>query len=492
MEYLTSNQNLELNKTFKIYLKILSIDHMQARAKKKKRRPIGKLHVGTNGQRNPIHYWSLNAPPIENFANHCLLIATIFSLLQHEYFKSDKKDKRYLKILQCNSKSPKKRNAATKLIKNELGELFSVTGLKTTGPYQLQTTIKLLCQSYKCQFFVFDGLANSSKLCYLYPSDYDDSLKPVFLYKPSNTDDHIIFIRHINSYFKNNFYICFGCKKKFKYPKRMHMCPKRSTCFACRRIFMSPETYVHQDLLHFFCDKFVTIDKSYLCKICGCTINSTHCYNGHKILCNGVGHFGFKCHSHCKRFFYSNNHQTSQQLREAHNCFDFSICKYCYVPKEPNHLCKLRWPQPILSHNRLCFFNIIFSPNDENYCPLLAIFFREELYRGNFTKYCFIDERACNSNCEDIVNNYITFNYFHSATSLNNLEFDDLYKRKKKKITEDFRRNCSKLKCSELGPKILKFILDEKFCHTSFVCNSSTTQPVLVSLYFHLRHLYMF
>ena len=486
MEYLTSNQNLELNKTFKIYLKVLSVAHMK-QLKKKPRRPIGKLHVGA-GAKNPMHYWSLSPPTNQNiFADKCLIICTIFSLLQHSYFESGQSDRRYLKILNSNSRVSVLRNAASKLIENELKALFDITGLKSTGPYQLQVTIKLLSRHYKCQFFIFDGLANSSKLCFMYPSEYDDSLKPIFLFKPSSTNDHVIFIRHINSYFKSNYYICFPCKRKFKYPKRMHLCPKRPTCFTCRRMFMSAETFVHQDLLRFFCDKFVTMDKPFICSICCCTMNSKHCYNGHKLLCNGVGHFGFKCLTHCKRFFYANGALTSKQLKESHNCFDFSICKFCYKKKEFDHLCKLRWPKPIMSHNRLCFFNIIFN-EDENLDPYLALFYREEKERGNFTKYCFVNETPfgfSNETSED----YLSYNYFPSDLDVPNKDFLSLNRRKKRKSTEDFRRNSAKLSENRLRTKILKFILDENYRHTTFICNSSSNETILVSL---VDHCYKF
>ena len=38
-QFLISNQSLEINETFKIYIKILSIEHMALKAKEKSRRP---------------------------------------------------------------------------------------------------------------------------------------------------------------------------------------------------------------------------------------------------------------------------------------------------------------------------------------------------------------------------------------------------------------------------------------------------------------------
>ena len=50
-QYLVSNQNLELNSTFKVYLKVLSIEHMQNNPRKRvatKRKFTGRIHVGSS------------------------------------------------------------------------------------------------------------------------------------------------------------------------------------------------------------------------------------------------------------------------------------------------------------------------------------------------------------------------------------------------------------------------------------------------------------
>ena len=64
-EYLVSNQTLELNSTFKIFLKILSIEHMQNAPPRKglKRKFTGKLHVGAESSTSPKAYnpkWAFN------------------------------------------------------------------------------------------------------------------------------------------------------------------------------------------------------------------------------------------------------------------------------------------------------------------------------------------------------------------------------------------------------------------------------------------------
>ena len=49
-QYLISNESLELNSTFKVYLKILSVEHMKnlTPRRAKKRKFTGKQHVGCN------------------------------------------------------------------------------------------------------------------------------------------------------------------------------------------------------------------------------------------------------------------------------------------------------------------------------------------------------------------------------------------------------------------------------------------------------------
>ena len=132
-----------------------------------------------------------------------------------------------------------------------------------------------------------------------------------------------------------------------------------------------------------------------------------------------------------------------------------------------------------MSHNRLCFFNIIFEMDDSSE-PLLALFYREEHERGNFTKYCFLNDGPF-TYTEDIVKNYIYFNYFPDILNDTNTNFERLNRRKRKKSTEDFRRNSAKLNEYQLRTKILSFILDQNYRHTTFICNSASTQKVLVS-----------
>lgn len=475
-QYLVSNQSLELNKSFQIYLKVLSVAHMQARQPKQAKRKFGQLHVGHTSAKETRHYWALDPPlsypnePTKNvFADKCLLISFIFGLLQNSYFFSNKEDKRYLKIQNVNSTVKDLKNSACKLLLNELECLMQTTKLQIKGPYHLQATLTILHDTYKCQIFVFDNVANSSKLCHMYPPQFQDELQPIYLYKSEN--NHIMFIRHLKAYFRKNYTICFGCGLKFKQPYTKHLCPKRATCFACRRPYSSNRTYLHAKLIAYYCDRFATKEIPQVCVICNCTLYSNHCLKGHKLLCNGQGRFGFKCLKECQKFFYCNNN-TSQDIKNSHYCSTNGYCKYCKQEKESDHLCKLQHVRPAPYHSRLCFFKILFISND---FPLMAMFLKEEKERGQFTKFTFVNNIIMNSN-NHVLTSYLNFTYFKPDTKY--ASFRDLLKKRPIKITEDFLASIRHLeKPSSFEDQILAFMLQQQ--HTSFICEDSSSDHLV-------------
>ena len=100
-QYLISNQTLKLNNTFKLYLKILSIDSMKFRnynrTKKNKKRNANfyinrKKTVGARikATKKFNYFWALDvpnsfpkAPENDIFKDKCILTSVIIGLLQH-------------------------------------------------------------------------------------------------------------------------------------------------------------------------------------------------------------------------------------------------------------------------------------------------------------------------------------------------------------------------------------------------------------------------
>lgn len=476
-QYLVSNQALEMNNSFQIYMKVLSVGHMR-QIKKKKRFGFGRLHVGQTNKET-FHYWSLS-PPSSNFSakfknmfeNKCLLICFIFGLLQNAFYFSNRTDKRFLRIKNIHSKVVNIRNSAASLLFNELETLLKVTKLQTCGPYHLQSTVEILHEVYKCQIFIFDNIANTNKLCFMYPVKYNDKLQPIYMFRCSENEQHLVYIRYLNAYFRKNYYICFECKRKFRQPHNTHLCTKRETCFSCRRFTMSNSSYIHEKLIDNFCNKHTSNEPFLICNICNCTLFSQHCAKGHKLLCNGKGRFGFKCLKTCQRFFYCNQGLTSEDLKRTHVCVNSKLCSDCHKPSEPDHLCRLAQVKLPPFHNRLCFFKIIFLPNDVNSfndvsIPLMAIFMREEKERGFFKNYVFFNPIYYDKSHYSQTNQF-KFSYFPSHTNYS--AFDDLLKRRPKKISEDFQRNSRLLGSKNgFGEILLKFLLE--YPATSYICN---------------------
>ena len=402
MMYLNSNESLRLNDTFKLYLTIFSIDHEKfkvTQGRKTKKRTTHfyknkKVHVGCN-ERNKLfkRHWAVDFPTSypqfpNVFLNKCLLLGLILGLLQHSYLENKIENKAYLYALQINSQSKRRQFHAGNTL---LSELLAITEncKLDEGPYPLIPTVTALSLKYKVQFFIFTGLALRRTLEYMYPIEYDDTLKPIFLYH-SHDSEHLIFIRNINSYFRANYRICFVCKKSFSTANYRHLCPKRECCFACRRFYLSPNTYVNSSLINDFCDRFTTSEHSFECSKCNLTIFSNHCLRGHHRLCYGKGYLGWKCNL-CNKFFYRYGEDTSSSIKSNHQCSQAKKCRFCFEPNVSDHICLMKkclypktWP-------KLGFLSIEFLEEVTD-IPFLLIMYIEQLQKPcKFQRLIFSD-----------------------------------------------------------------------------------------------------
>ena len=455
----------------KVYLRILQhfkkiILNFISRKSPKKR--FGRLHVGgSNKMIKKNFYWSIEPPQCVvgniSFLDKCLLICTIFGLFQNEYFRSGRKLKTFLYLKNCHSKFVQKRNYALNLLAKELQKLLTVSNLKQTGPYQVQATVEILHGSYKCQFFVFSGCSGKRRLKFMFPEEYDDSLIPIYLYSSSSEPTHLTYISNINSYFRANYRICFGCKKHFSKFDCRHLCPKRQSCFACRRFLMNSSTFVHEKLINSFCDKLVSTEKEFLCKICNCTLYSKHCFKGHKVFCNGVGHFGYKCTA-CNHFIYTQSKNTSNDLKENHVCTEQRTCRFCFCSIDENHLCTMNQIAMPNFHNRLIFFILALEETESDGFKLLfALFNKEKDERCNFVKILISQATSgLKQNSDEFY-----FNYFQPNTK--NSDVTKPQSSRSKKVTQCFQSNVNNLEKEEsLENQVILFFLTHQ--NSTFIC----------------------
>lgn len=484
-QYLVSNQNLELNRTFQVYLKVLSKEHMSDRKVNPVRKSHRKKFSGKKTNQKKVgasacefkSKWGIDIPTRSNplFENKCLLLCTIMGILQHAYFQSNKKDKKFIYARSINGKSELKRNHASGILAKQLAHLFSVTKLKQSGPYNLSVTIKILSKFYKCQFFIFDGMSNCSGLILMFPKTYRPDLKPIYLYQPQTEPDHVVFIKNINQYFHSNLFVCFACKRKFKNELNKHLCKVRPSCFACRRFFQTSETYVHENLRQKFCDKLVTSETSFNCQICNCIIYSQHCLRRHKRFCNGQGRFGYKC-SACNKFSYCGNN-TTLILKNEHVCGNSKLCSICHEKKEENHLCSIKIERYPTYHCRLGFLSLICIESCEETSftplPLFACILREEHVRGNFSRYIVSNHTLI---ADNVAKPFFSYDYF-SEFHINNFEFSNT-KNLKVKVTDDFLKRMQQIifrsqqdELNNFNQKLLCLLLDENYKNTTYICN---------------------
>ena len=475
-QYLISHQHLQLDRTFKVYIKILSSSHIaqkkltgaaakkfQAKTKKTRRFHVG----GRRGEGLFKKLWAIDIPAIEsdpltaNFKNKCLLTSAILGKLQNEFFKGI--NKKFPVVQYLNSISQIKRKYACKLLLEELDNLIMVENLSTQGPYEVSSTLAKLSRSWKCQFFIFEGLAQTtSKLSYLEPSVYDDKLMPIFMYKIYNSE-HVVFIQNIYSYFKHNGKVCFQCKRTFKGGRYRHFCKAKISCFVCHRFLQSSDTYYHTKLEREFCDSSLVPQVATICPLCNCKIFSQSCLRAHKVLCYSRGFFGWFCDK-CQTFTYHSNSMSSTDLKKAHLCDNFRPCRHCFLPNDQNHLCTLRQEKPDGFHNRLAFFNFQFSVTND---LILAIIFREEEIRGTFTKNVFFHSNFKASDSEDRAD--FTFNYFENTTI--NSKYQCYKEKLQRKVSFDFSSNIEKLKAEEesIEKNVLLHLLQPTNINTSYV-----------------------
>lgn len=471
-QYLISHKHLQLDRSFKVYVKILSSSHSSQKrltkiTKRTIKRKFGKLHVG--GRRKQTakfsQLWGIEIPvdfgTSEPFRNMCLIICSLLGKLQHEFWLRE--NKKFQVVQYVNSVSPIKKKYAHKLLLEELEKLLQMTNLSKNGPHEIEGTLKLLSELWSAQFFVFEGVAQTKcKLGFMYPNNYDDSLMPIYLYKVHDTN-HIIFIQNINSYFKQNGKICLACKKTFKSSRYRHFCKSQQTCFVCHRFHLKPLTFIHSRLNKEFCDSRMSPSIACTCNLCNCKIFSSSCFQSHKRLCNSKGFFGWFC-DQCLSFTYCSNGLTSQDLKKRHTCGDLKPCRHCFLPNDLNHLCPLKKVKLDGFHNRLGFFNLQFSHTNE---LVMALILRESTERGVFDRTSFYHSNFGYSDGEE--KSFLRFNYFKSTKI--DPKHQKYFEKLKQEGTYDFQANLEKIKIEETNveKKLLLFFLQKVNYRTTFI-----------------------
>lgn len=467
-QYLISHKTLQLNDTFKVYLKILSAHH--SKIKKPKLKPKRKrLKVSKTLGNSTMLFkalWAIDVPQVcDVFKNKCLLIATVLGLAQHDYSCSNKKDKRFVYMQYIMSKNQKFFKYGKEYIMNELDNIFKLNVIKNQDSYELTSTLQILSKELNCQFFIFEGsLKQSHKLYLRYPDSFNPSLKPIFLYKPFSSE-HVIYIRNIYRYFHANGSTCLCCKKYFK---TTHFCKTYPSCFVCHRFILQKDSYINPYLQRLFCDSLVSNELNLKCQLCNLKILSENCQKYHKRICNSHGFLGYKCDK-CNKFYYRSGNVTSQDIKNNHKCGNIT-CKICFDPAVENHLCKLRPENYPKFFPKLGFLHMEFLESK----PLVACAFIET-QRCLFKNFIISDPSLqFYSNNEDIY-----FDYFFNIPISNTEKMMKMFKHSKSndhKLIKDQVNHKEASFCNQLA----KFLFEDIVRGTTFIVSDEDNFTMVI------------
>ena len=217
----------------------------------------------------------------------------------------------------------------------------------------------------------------------------------------------------------------------------------------------------------FFCDKLLTCEQPQICGLCNVTLFSANCAQAHRKVCNGKGHFGWKC-DFCNKFTYRYGSETSADIKKNHICGEGKKCRYCFETMESDHLCKLikvKYPSscPKLGYLSIVFLSEATITNEFDQPFIIATCVEKDCSEGLYDYKLFSDETDLIPNISSIV-------------KLTKLNFAINNEEKQKKPKEDFVSNMARLqrrKNSSIIFQLLYYLLAN--INTTFICSDENS-----------------
>lgn len=263
--------------------------------------------------------------------------------------------------------------------------------------------------SLNLQFTVFHS--QSGTFLEHVPKEFDSSKRQIYL--ASNQTDlseqkTFFVIPHLKSLFQKFGMYCFFCQKYFTSKGCQHKCRYAESCFACRRVFLSPTTYTSIETQLLFCNGQITKKQEEKCSKCNVTLYSQECKEYHlKKSCR----WGWKCLD-CNIFQSRNRFFKSQSHIAAEHICGKRVCNFCGQLKQSNHFCSLQKPTLKSEFTNLAFVFFEYSGYNPGKCkscyilnkqcdkcqkgynqekPIICSLLQEEESRETFSSHLFFD-----------------------------------------------------------------------------------------------------
>ena len=375
--FINSNEEVKLNQGFQVFFKIFSYNHLNW---PKSRRKQTERTLGCKQDTTKVKIAGcIEIPtgfPGQDFAfqNKCLLTATIICSYANKYFQNNKSDESFekLKHLWTKRASRRKTIEAGKFLQLEIEKVIQSLQLPNDGPYDISSTMPLLCDYFSSQIHVIKSTQEQIANIESFPTpEWQNELFQIFLFQ--TMPGHVVPIINLKQYVNQNNQLCLICKKTFQRYYR-HFCSfKEHSCFLCKSYYAKESTIVQKNLPFKYCFSKLEpkLSTPLVCDVCNYKFTSKQCLENHRTVCGVTskkGRIGFFCNQ-CNKFIKGENTFDTKRL---HQCFavNQTKCRHCneIFDKETSHQCLLTKEHLTKTWPKLVFFSFEFQSNSTFQC----------------------------------------------------------------------------------------------------------------------------
>ena len=357
--YLSSNESLPLDNSFKIVFKVLSVSHVKHNILNKPNYVPHKHKSeipGSDSREKKYPDFVISFPTHcglhqkDCFRDECFSLTMQF-VIARKKFKEKGISNSYFEFVSFkSSQSP----SSSRHMHEQLQKFQ-----KDTQNLDFKGKLQFISSKFQVQFHFFDA-DQDFKFIESFPSIFSFEYCQIHLCY-FNDQKHITVFSDYNAFCaKKKQYFCFACTKYFvRKTSSFHRCHKQDTCFACCRPLAKENYYDFSSIA--FCDSNIAKPFQVIydhCAKCNITFTTKNCKNNHFRVCQrGVK---FDC---CGHFIYKAEGLSSHDsLKKNHICSE-KKCNFCHAHLHENvgdaHQCNMKKYEIPEKYPTLGFFHFL-------------------------------------------------------------------------------------------------------------------------------------